>query len=109
MRSADDLRDKVDCYQSTKTINSMGEHEESFVLVRSFWANISPSSGRREEVGISERANVTHKVVCRELAMPGITTDTYFMIRGQKLTVEYWYPIYNRKGWIEIFCKAVME
>lgn len=109
MSTADDLRDKVYCYQSTKALNDMGEHEEKFVPVRTFWANVTPSSGRRDEIGISERANVTHKVVCREMAMPGITTDTYFVVRQQRLDVQYWYPIYNRKGWMEIFCKAVME
>lgn len=109
MMNAGDLRDKVDCYQSTKTINAMGEHEESFTLIRSFWAKIVPSSGQREEFGISQRANVTHKIICRESAMPDITTDTYFVNRGQRLDVEYWYPIYNRKGWMEIYCRAVME
>lgn len=107
--NAGDLRDKVDCYQSVKTKNKMGEHEESFVLIRSFWAKITPSAGRREEIGISERANITHRVICRESAMPDITTDTYFVNRGQRLDVEYWYPIYNRKGWMEIYCKAVIE
>ena len=107
--NAGNLKDKVDCYQSVKTVNAMGEQEESFRLIRSFWAQIMPSSGRREEIGISERANVTHKIVCRESAMPDITTDTYFVNRGQRLDVEYWYPIYNRRGWMEIFCRAVME
>lgn len=109
MANADDLRDKILCYQSKKHINSMGENEERFVLVRTFWGNVTPSAGRREDVGISERANVTHRVVCREMAMPGITTDTYFLVRGQRLDVQYWYPIYNRKGWLEVFCKAVIE
>lgn len=109
MSNADDLRDKVYCYQSTKVLNDMGEREERFALVRTFWANVTPSSGRREELGIVERASVTHRVVCREMAMPGITTDTYFVVRGQRLDVEYWYPIYNRKGWMEIFCVAVVE
>ena len=29
----------------------------------------------------------------------------YFIVRGQRLDVQYWYPVYNRRGWLEIFCQ----
>ena len=43
----------------------------------------------------------------REASLPEICREMYFVVRGQELHVLYWYPIYNRRGWLEIFCRMV--
>ena len=43
----------------------------------------------------------------REASLPEICREMYFVVRGQELDVLYWYPIYNRRGWLAIFCRMV--
>ena len=54
--------------------------------------------------GDAERAEITHRVVCRSASLPDLCREMYFVIRGQRLDVSYWLPIYNRRGWVEIYC-----
>ena len=65
----------------------------------------NPTSGRTETLtGDAERAEITHRVVCRSASLPELGREMYFIIRGQRLDVSYWLPIYNRRGWVEIYC-----
>ena len=43
-------------------------------------------------------------MVCRSASLPELCREMYFIIRGQRLDVSYWLPIYNRRGWVEIYC-----
>lgn len=52
------------------------------------------------------RAELTHRVVVREASLPDICREMYFVVRGLRLDVSYWLPIYSRRGWMEIFCTA---
>ena len=109
MVEAGDLRDKVAVYQSVPVETETGETDYIFSEVKKIWANVVPTSGRTENLrGDVERAAVTHKVTIRGSALK-LTTDTYFICRGQRLDVLYWYPVYNRAGWLEVFCKLVIE
>lgn len=58
--------------------------------------------------GEAERAEITpqgdHPARRR---CPEICREMYFVVRGLRLDVLYWYPIYNRRGWLEIFCRMV--
>ena len=40
----------------------------------------------------------------REASLPDICREMYFVVRGLRLDVSYWLPIYSRRGWMEIFC-----
>ena len=52
-------------------------------------------------------AEASDRVTVREASLPEICREMYFVVRGQRLDVQYWYPIYNRRGWLEIFCRMV--
>ena len=60
----------------------------------------------REQDGGATRAELTHRVVVREASLPDICREMYFVVRGLRLDVSYWLPIYSRRGWMEIFCTA---
>lgn len=109
MTNAGDLKERVEVWQSTQTVNDLGDHIDEMSLLRTIWASVTPSSGRRETIGLTTRPEISHKVICRESAMTDIRPDMYLMARSQKLKVEYWYPIYNRRGFMEIFCSEVIE
>lgn len=105
-----DLKDVIAVFKSTQTESDIGEtifvHEE----IKQIHASITPSSGRSETIaGDMERANITHKVIVRSQALLDISTDMYFVCRGQKLSVQYWYPIYKRRGFMEVFCSLEVE
>ncbi len=105
-----DLRNRVAIYQSEPRIRENGETEYVFSEKRKIWVHIVPTSGGNAELpGDVEYASVTHKITMRILKNLTMTTDTYFLHQGQRLKVLYWYPVYNRVGWMEVFCRLEME
>lgn len=106
---ADNLKDLIDVYLPVDLKNDMGETVKDFSRVKQIWASIRPSSGARRGEGVAELTDITHRVIVRESALRDIRTDMYFENRGLKLYVDYWMPVYNRKGFLEIYCKGVIE
>ena len=77
---------------------------------RTVWAEIVPTSGRTAPLeGAVERAEITHRVRLRISACPVIERGMYFTFRRQRYDVLYGYPIYNRRGWLELYCRLVVE
>lgn len=105
-----DLKDVISVFKSTQTENDLEETDFIYEEIKQIHASITTSSGRSEPIaGDMEQANITHKVIVRSAALNDISTDMYFICRGQKLLVQYWYPIYKRRGFMEIFCTLEME
>ena len=105
---AGDLRDRLEVWKSGPVTDATGDTDYVYQPLRTIWGNVTPSSGRTAELpGEAERAEITHRVMIREASLPEICREMYFVVRGQELHVLYWYPIYNRRGWLEIFCRMV--
>ena len=105
---AGDLRDRLEVWMAGPVKDEYGETDYVYKVLRTIWGNVTPSSGRTAELpGEAERAEITHRVTVREASLPEICREMYFVVRGQRLDVQYWYPIYNRRGWLEIFCRMV--
>ena len=105
---AGDLRDRLEVWKAEPVTDENKEPDYAYKPLRTIWGNVVPSSGRTAELpGEVERAEITHKVTIREASLPEICREMYFVVRGQELDVLYWYPIYNRRGWLEIFCRMV--
>ena len=108
--SAGDLRCRVQFYHRSKVENELRETDYTYAPLRAAWANIVPQSGKSAPAqGGMEYVEVTHKATIRASVLPEIPTDLYFMYRGQRYDVLYAYPIYNRAGWLELFCRLVVE
>lgn len=100
-----DLRDRAEVWLAAPVEQPNGETDYCYTKARTIWAAVNPTSGRTETLtGDAERAEVTHRVVCRSASLPDLCREMYFVIRGQRLDVSYWLPIYNRRGWVEIYC-----
>lgn len=105
---AGDLRERAAVYRAAPVTDENNETDYAYQPLRTIWANVTPTSGRTENLpGEAERAEITHKVTIREASLPEICRGMYFVVRGLRLDVLYWYPIYNRRGWLEIFCRMV--
>lgn len=105
---AGDLRDRIEVAIAGPVKDEHGETSYDYAPLRTIWGSVSPSSGRSAELpGEAERAEITHRVVIRERSLPEICLEMRFTVRGQVLEVRYWYPIYNRRGWLEVFCRLV--
>lgn len=108
--SAGDLRCRVELLERQSIQNPLGEKDYEYQPTRKFWAEIVPSSGRREDVpGDMERVNITHRVTVRRSSLPELRTDARFRFRGQTYQVQYFYPNYKRSGWLDIFVELVVE
>ena len=106
MVRAGDLRERVTVCMAMPTLNDLSETEYQYTALRTIWASVAPSSGRTEMLpGDTERAEITHRVVIRAASLPDLCREMCFVVRGQRLDVMYWYPVYNRRGWMEIFCR----
>lgn len=87
-----------------------GETEYRYEEAKTTHAHIRPTTGRSVALpGGSEYVEVSHIVTVRTASIPALSTDTYFVYRGQRYDVLYFYPIYNRRGWMEIFCRLTIE
>ncbi len=108
--TASDLRTRISIYRTVKKTNELNETTYDAQLDRVVWANIVPTSGRTAPLtGNVEQAEITHKVTVRSTSCPTIDRGMYFMFRGQRYDILYGYPIYNRAGWLELFCRLVVE
>ena len=65
----------------------------------------SPSSVRKG----GSKSIYTPRVRLRISACPVIERGMYFTFRRQRYDVLYGYPIYNRRGWLELYCRLVVE
>lgn len=102
-----DLRDRAEVWKASAVRQDNGETAWEYAKLRTIWAAVTPSGGRTESLaGDAERAEITHRVVVREHSLPEICREMYFVVRGLRLDVSYWLPIYNRRGWLEIYCTA---
>lgn len=105
-----DLKDVISVFKSTTKENDLSETDFIHEEIKQIHASVTPSSGSVQPIaGDMERANITHKVIVRSAALRDISTDMFFICRGQKLSVQYWYPIYKRRGFMEIFCTLEVE
>ena len=108
--TASDLRAKITIYRRKKVENELKETSYDYQPERTVWAQIVPTSGRTADLeGEVERAEITHRVRLRASACPTIERGMYFTFRGQRYDVLYGYPIYNRRGWLELYCRLVVE
>ncbi len=110
MATASDLRCRIQLYCLEKSENELGETVPDYKPDRVVWANIVPTSGRSGSLeGDVERMEVTHKVTLRAGSLPEIQNGMRFTFRSQWYEVLYGYPIYNRAGWLELYCRLVVE
>lgn len=110
MATASDLRSRIQLYQLVEKKNELGETVPDYQPDRAVWANIVPTSGRTGTLeGDAERMEVTHRVTLRAGILPEIQNGMRFTFRGQWYEVLYGYPIYNRGGWLELYCRLVVE
>lgn len=110
MATASDLRCRIQLYRMVPGKNALNETVPDYQPDRAVWANIVPASGRTGTLeGDVERIEVTHKVTLRAGNLPEIQNGMRFTFRGQWYEVLYGYPIYNRAGWLELFCRLVVE
>ena len=101
-----DLRDRAEVWCAEPVERENGETDYEYSRVRTIWAAVTPTGGRTVTLpGDAGRAEITHRVVCRAASLPELRREMYFVIRGARLDVSYWLPIYNRRGWVEIFCE----
>ena len=110
MVSASGLRARITIYRRKETENELEEKTFTYQPERTVWAEIVPTSGRTAPLeGAVERAEITHRVRLRISACPVIVRGMYFTFRRQRYDVLYGYPIYNRRGWLELYCRLVVE
>lgn len=108
--TASDLRARITLYRGTEGENDLGETTMEYQPERSVWANIVPVSGRTADLeGGMERAEITHRATVRSSSCPAVRRGMYFVFRGQRYDILYSYPIYNRGGWLELYCRLVVE
>ena len=100
-----DLRDRAEVWRAAAHEQDNDEIVYEYAYQRTVWAAVTPTSGRAKSLeGGATRAELTHRVVVREASLPDICREMYFVVRGLRLDVSYWLPIYSRRGWMEIFC-----
>lgn len=107
---AGDLRCRIQLYARVETENELGEMTYEYASLRTAWARLVPQSGSRGRLeGGMERPEITHKATVRAGVLPEIPADLYFTYRGQRYDVLYGYPIYDRSGWLELYCRLVVD
>lgn len=106
---ADDLKDRIDIYLPKDIENDMGEKVREYSYVRHIWAKIKTNPGVVRSEGVAEFFDVVHKVTVRKASLPDICKEMYFENCGLKLYIESWEPAYERKGFLTVTCRGVIE
>ena len=103
---AGQLKNKIEVYGMISKVNSFGADSRKPEMLKKVWANIIPTSGQnREEQGNVSEIHVSHRITVRAKALKNISPDYYFMYKGQKYEILYWYPNYRDNNFMEIFCR----
>ena len=104
-----DLRHRLTVYNKKPMENDRSDTYYDYAEDGTIWGALTVMSGRTETLpGEAERADVTHKITIRPRSCK-LTTATRFVYQGQRYDVLYGYPIYNRSGWMELYCRLVVE
>ncbi|MEG1683090.1 MAG: phage head closure protein [Oscillospiraceae bacterium] len=107
---AEALRNRVEIFQRVAGENALGELCYTYAPIRKIWAQIIPLSGTREPVaGGVERVAVTHRVIVRRGSLPELASDMRLRYRGQDYEISYFYPNYQANGWLDLFCRLVVD
>ena len=108
--TADDLKCRVELLRSVERTNNLNEKYYEYVPFQRFWAEIVPTGGRQETIpGDLDRMDITHRISCRRSAVPLLENGARLRFRGQDYEVLYAYPNYKRTGWLDIYCRLVVE
>lgn len=108
--TASDLRCRIQLYRMEEVKNELGETTMEYRPTRMVWASIVTKSGRSTQLeGGVEREEITHRVTVRRSSAPDPANGMRFTYLGQWYEVLYSYPIYNRPGWMELYCRLVVE
>ena len=110
--NAGGLRNKIDVYAKEKIINTIGQADFEYKLLKSVWAEIKMNNtGNREKenAGNTTFAQTSFKISLRKSAIPNLSRDMYFMYQNQRYDIEYFIPHFKNKDIIEVYCELVME
>ena len=110
---AENLRCRVELLHRAAVTNDLGVEEirqVSYDPPRRIWASITPSNGHREYAGGNMDAPViTHLIQVRRSSLPKIPSDLVLRYRGQDYELQYGYPNYQRSGFLDLYCKLVID
>ena len=110
MTTASDLRCRVEVLRRAETVNEFGETTVTYETERKIWAQIVPLSGRRNSVpGGMEQMEVSHRFTVRRESLRKVPADLHLRFQGQVYTVQYVYPDYTNRGFVDVFCKLEVE
>lgn len=59
------LNQRVEIQAATNTCDSYGQPVSTWATVATVWATVEPINGREYETSLSERAEITHKIIMR--------------------------------------------
>ncbi len=106
---ASTLNCRIDVHAKTPTKNVLGETTFNYPKTKSVWAEIIPSGGTQKDgQGGMVYAEITHRIIIRAGAIPDLANDMYFMFKGQRYNIKYFFPNYRLRDRVEIYCSLVV-
>ena len=106
----DGLNNRIDVYSKTEIINELGEKDYEYNKIKTIWSNILPVTGStRDATGEVTRTEMKYKFTIRNNSLNELTTDMYFMYKGQRYDIDYYIPNFKYRDSIEIYCSLVVE
>ena len=104
------LKNKIDVYGRVKYTNKLDQIDYKYEKVKSVYSEITVQNGTvKDGQGNTIYADISHKIVIRNNAIPSLTKDMYFIFDGQRYNIKYFVPNYKYRDSIEIFCNLVVE
>ncbi len=104
------LNNRIDVYSKVEFENVLLEKDYKYEKSSSIWAEITPMSGTEKTGQANTKyADISHKIVIRDKAIPNLSNDMYFMFKGQRYDIKSFYPNFKFRDSIEIFCSLVVE
>lgn len=105
-----ELKHRVDVYGRVEIENELGEKDYAYDKIKSVWAKITPGSGSVQNgEGNTSYADITHRLVVRKNAIEALSNDMYFVYKGQRYNIKYFYPSYKYGDYVEIMASLVVE
>lgn len=107
---ADMLHCRVDVYAPTASKNALGEESLTYSLLKRVWVGITVKNGAEKNgSGNTVSAEITHRILMRSNAVPGLCKEMYVMYAGNRYDILYVQPFYRDRGLVECACRMVVE
>ena len=109
MKNPGRLSKRIEIWGKVEGTNILNQTTLEDKKLKEVWADIVPQTGRLlNQPADTILSNVTHKVIIRYSAYPGLSPEMWLVFKGKRFDIEYILNPYESNDTLEVFARQVI-